>query len=250
MVRLKPLRRSMFLAICCGMLAIGSAKAGDLIDAIKERDLSKVHSLLAAGGNLDEQFRGDYPLNVAVTFGPAETVLALLDAGADIERANRQGLHPLHSAVLAGNAEIVSLLLQRGAAVDAKDGKGRTPLYTFAVSGGRNIEIAKLLLAAGADPNAESAREDDSQTALQCAAATGDLELSKLLLASGANVNHQSALGDTPLHQAVFDNRLNVAVLLIESGADVNIANIFKRAPLEDAIDDAMRRLLVDAGAR
>ena len=240
----------LFLMLCFAVTASAPSLAGKLTDAVKARDVAQVRSLLAAGEDVQEKVHGDYPLNVAAIFGPVETVVALLEAGADIERPNRDGLRPLHSAAISGRAEIVALLIQKGAVVDAKDRKGRTPLVSFAVFGGSDIEIPKMLLVAGAGPDIESAKEDDGATALQYAAATGNLELAELLIAAHADVNHRSALGDTPLLQAVSDEHLDVARLLIANGADVNLANNFGKTPLDYVDEAAMRQLLIDAGAK
>ena len=248
-----PFRRRpllVLLLVCFVAVASAPVQAGKLTDAVKARDVALVHSLLAAGEYAQEKVRGDYPLNVASLFGPVETVEALLEAGADIERPGRDGFHPLHNAVLSGRKEIVAILILRGAVVDAKDRKGRTPLVNFAIFGGTDIEIARLLLVAGANPNIEDAKEFDGATALQYAAGTGNHELAALLIAAHADVNHRSALGDTPLHQAAYDEHLEVARLLIVNGADVNLANNFGKTPLDDVDEAAMRKLLVDAGAK
>ena len=81
-------------------------------------------------------------------------VTLLLDAGVNLEQPGRNGLHPLHNAVASGHKDIVVLLIRRGAVVDAKDRLGRTPLITCANNGG-DIEIARMLLAAGLDPRIE-----------------------------------------------------------------------------------------------
>jgi ankyrin repeat protein len=110
-----------------------------------------------------------------------ETVFALRDAGADINRiagdgnnllkyaADREDLEftkqllaidadpnkttigdvPLHIAVQRDDVEIVRALLQHGANPNAQDVDGWTPLFSA-----KSIEVAELLLDAGADPNA------------------------------------------------------------------------------------------------
>ena len=122
---------------------------------MKLRDIAQVRSLLAAGEDVQEKVRVDYPLNVAALFGPAEMVAILLEAGAKPGQLGRDGLHPLHNAVAMGHKDIVALLIQKGAVIDAKDRRGRTSLYSFAATGNNDIEIARMLLAAGADPRKE-----------------------------------------------------------------------------------------------
>jgi hypothetical protein len=50
----------------------------------------------------------------------------------------------------------------------------------------------------------------------------GLLELAELLLLAGANVEHQHHLGTTALHWAVRGGQRDMAALLIDNGADVN----------------------------
>lgn len=55
------------------------------------------------------------------------TVSTLIDRGADIEIAAKEGPTVLHVAAWAGSGEIVSLLLSAGADVKRLDSKGYTP---------------------------------------------------------------------------------------------------------------------------
>ena len=239
-------RRSWFVASIALSLATPTL-AGKLIDAVKARDVAQVRSLLAAGEQVDETVRGDYPLNVAALFGPAEMVTVLLEAGADIEQPGRGGLRPLHNAVMSGRKETVELMLQKGAMVDAKDSKGRSPLLYFAASAGSNIELARMLLAAGADPNIE---DEDLERALNFSVYSGDIELAELLIAAHADVNHQNVQGESPLHAAAGHSRYDFVKVLIAAGADVNQLNKSGYPPLFYASDAAMRQLLIEAGAK
>jgi serine/threonine-protein phosphatase 6 regulatory ankyrin repeat subunit A/serine/threonine-protein phosphatase 6 regulatory ankyrin repeat subunit B len=215
------------------------------------RDVAQVRSLLAAGADANEKAQGDYPLNIAATYGPAEMVTILLEAGAGIEQPGRDGLQPLHNAVILGHKDIVALLMQKGAIVDAKDRLGRTPLINFAARGGGEIEIPKMLLAAGADPDIESAKDDENRTVLDFAAATGNLELAELLIAAHVDVNHRDIVGYSALHTAVKTHHLEIVRLLLSHGADINIANELGKTPLYYASNNAaMRQVLVEAGAK
>jgi ankyrin repeat protein len=249
MVPAKRLSLLVLVLFCFATIASAPGLAGKLTDALKLRDIAQVRSLLAAGEDLQEKVQGDYPLNVAALFGPAEMVTVLLDAGADIKRPGRDGLHPLHNAIAMGHRDIVALLIQRGAVVDAKDRRGRTPLYSFAATGGSDIEIAKMLLAAGADPKIED--EEYHETGLNSAAEYGNLELGKLLIAAHVDVNHRNVDGWSALHYAAHHLRHEFVKLLIAAGADVNAANKLGRTPISYAPNDAaIRQLLTAAGAK
>ena len=240
-----------FLFLCFAATVGPPALAGKLTDAVKLRDVALVRSLLAAGEDVQEKVKGDYPLNVASVFGPVETVAALLEAGAKIEQPGRDGLRPLHNAVIQGRREIVALLLQKGVVVDSKENWGRSALLSFAATGGKDTEIARMLLAAGADPEIKSSIDDNSYSVLQYAAETGNTELGELLIAARVDVNYRNPDGDMALHFAIESNHTEIAKLLISHGADVNMVNRRGQSPLFIAgRNPEIQRLLVAAGAK
>ncbi|HTV06505.1 MAG TPA: ankyrin repeat domain-containing protein [Acidobacteriaceae bacterium] len=59
--------------------------------------------------------------------GTAETVLLLLEAGADVNATQAGGFTPLHQAAAAGKPELVKLLLAQGARADARCDQGKLP---------------------------------------------------------------------------------------------------------------------------
>ena len=96
------------------------------------------------------------------------------------------------------------------------------------------MEIAKLLLAAGADPNA--ARNHRRSGPLHYAA-DGCLEnpawdpkrqvaMIQLLLEAGADIHAQDKNGATPLHRAVRTRCAAAVECLLDAGADATIRNL------------------------
>src|SRR6476646_4362265 len=81
-----------------------------------------------------------------------------------------------------------------------------------------DLPAVQALLLQGADPNA---RDCEGDTVLATAAYHGHVEIARILLAAGADVN-ASKSGETPLSMAAHDGHTETAQLLLEHGADIN----------------------------
>ncbi|KAK4182714.1 ankyrin repeat-containing domain protein, partial [Podospora australis] len=102
--------------------------------------------LIEAGGDLKAE---DHHGRTATWYASGEYLDFLLKSGLDINHADSDVDTRLHKSVYQSDCEE---LLRKGALADATDRHGRTPIMLCARSG--NTEIAEVLLAFGADPNA------------------------------------------------------------------------------------------------
>lgn len=114
---------------------------------------------------------------------------------------------------------------------------------------GYRVEIARMLLAFGADVN--SAKNRRSSQPLHYAAdgylenpawdAGRQVAMIRLLLKAGANVDAQDKNGATPLHRAVRTRCAAVVKCLLEAGADPTIRNKPGSTPFHLAVQNTGR---------
>jgi hypothetical protein len=124
---------------------------------------------------------------------------------------------------------------------------GDTALHLAAA--GHRVEIVRLLLAAGSDPNAAENRRGSSP--LHYAAdgyITGpvwdenrQVETIRCLLQNGADIHLQDKNGATPLHRAVRTRCAAAVKFLLESGSDPTIRNKPGSTPFHLAVQNTGR---------
>ena len=173
---------------------------------------------IAADQHVKPDVDGTTPLHWAVYQDDAETVGALLRAGANVKAANRYGVTPLSLACTNGNGVIVRLLLNAGANPNDVLSGGETALMTAARTG--KVDAVNALLEHKAEVNAKETKY--KQTALMWAAAAGNVQVVEALLKAGADIHASSNAAFTPLLFAVREGQIGTANALLKAGADVN----------------------------
>jgi ankyrin repeat protein len=138
--------------------------------------------------------------------------------GETVNAPDNDGTRPLHWAVRADELEIAELLLRAGADAKAENRLGVTPLYLAAMNG--NAAMMRKLLDAGADANQI---DRTGETVLMVATRTGDLKSVRALLDHGAKANAvDPQLQATALMLAAEAGYTDIVQALIERDADVH----------------------------
>jgi ankyrin repeat protein len=131
----------------------------DVFEAATVGDAARMRELVSADPSLANAWSSDgfFPLGLAAFFKRPEVAKVLLEHGADPTMASRPaGFTPLHSAVADDEGgevkDLVRMLLAAGADPNARSASDGTPLHTAAFTG--NVPVVRMLLAAGGDPHA------------------------------------------------------------------------------------------------
>jgi ankyrin repeat protein len=148
----------------------------------------------------------------AAALGDTRQLSAVLgEAGVDVERRSDDGFTALHFAAYFGTSDAAAVLIDAGAdpsSVAANDMRVQ-PLHSAAAS--RSTSTCRLLLEAGASPDA---RQAGSYTPLHEAALHADVELIELLLRHDASAGVRNDEGQTPADLARSEGHDEIAIRL------------------------------------
>jgi len=245
-----------------------------LLFAIRDGNLPMMRLLLDRGADLG-QSSGNHtsPLLIALLNGQVAIATELLNRGADPNAADDYHRAALFAAIDLRNfnhekygdlptdgrdpLELIKALLKKGANPNLKTDTvpvhglmqfdaswvnfdGQTPFVRAALSG--DIEVLRLLLESGADPNIATVQ---GTTALMAAAGINWIpgqtftrtevdyvEAVKLCLERGAAVNASNSLGLTAMHGAANRGWESVIQILADHGAKVDAKDKEGRTPM------------------
>jgi ankyrin repeat protein len=273
----------LFFSVLCSAILIlaGSQPASglpgegtEIHEAAKAGDVVRLKALLTKDAALinlrDEKLMT--PLHCAIQAKQLAAVEFLLTAGADVQPANDEQLTPLHLASLAGDAAAVKLLLERGADPKLRDMRGRPPFF-LACGMDNNLEVVRLLIAAGADINDVTPR---GETVLVSTLYYGKREIIDFLLDSGARLPDDErtisraiyvsasngldrvfklAVGmaekkglawwkEVPLQAPARSGSVAIAEALLDKGAELDQKNAYGITPLHIAAENGRKEFL------
>jgi ankyrin repeat protein len=265
-----------------------------LMWAAAEGHTDAVRALLKAGADLRIRSAGEGKFTAfmfAVRAGHREVVDALVKGGADVNDTLADKTSALHLAIINAHYQLAAQLIDRGADVN-HSGPGWTPLHQLLWTRRPNqnrgllpptptgaldtMDLAKVLMAKGADPNARMTRQPTKDlhrhmgtrlgaTPLLNAAKLADAEMMRFLLANGADPALKTVTDTTLLMWAAGvgiwnigesvgtnEEALEAVRVALETGADVNAVDQNQETALHGAAyrgANEIVKLLVEKGA-
>lgn len=157
-----------------------------LLIAVREGRTEAARAMIAAGADINAQAKNqDTPWLLAGALGRAEILRAMIPAGPDFAIRNRYGGNALIPACERAHVEAIKVLLGTRIDVNHVNNLGWTCLLEVAIlgdGGPRHQEAARLVLAAGADPNLA---DGNGATALAHARAAGHGALAEIIAGFG-----------------------------------------------------------------
>ncbi|KAK1733975.1 ankyrin repeat domain-containing protein [Skeletonema marinoi] len=200
--------------------ADGDQFMSSLVLACGQGQMECVHILLDNGANISAECGSSNltPLQYASWWGHDDIVQLLLNHGVDVNQTNTHGTYALGFAVGRLQPSVAKLLLRYGADPNQRNLLGWTPLMQLVCMGATIQED---------DPN------DDNRSDLQRKVEDNPkiVSIAKMLLEAGADINAQNHSqfgicdfrGDTALNMCADDNKVDIMEFLISEGALVDI---------------------------
>jgi len=236
--------------------------------SIKNIEINTIRYLIDSGADINAttMLHALSPLHLSAVNCLTETIISLIEKGANVNAKNNDGETSLHLAIEEKNADIALELIEKGANIHAvnimfnesilgasanesskekkhnkttraildkindintKDDIGFTPIQSI-IRYSTNVEILLELIKRGADINI---KDPSGSTLLHLALTT---EIAIALINHGADINATDEFGYTPLHLAARKNNNELVKFLVDNGANLNTTNNLGMTPLHE----------------
>jgi ankyrin repeat protein len=216
--------------------------------SIAARDHKTSALLLESGvsGNSPNAF-GELPLASAVKNHDADSMMMLLNAGADPSAKTGERGHILGIAAAAGRFDLLNTLLAAGADPNGTMPDGKAVLIWAVEQGHQNL-IADILRH---EPN-PNLKDPQGNPLLHVAISAGNRALVESLLEIGADPRADDSVGNTVIHHAIDQKWHDMIPRFVTKGANPNARNREGASPLSKALslgDADLFKSLLEIGA-
>ena len=174
----------------------------EIIDILLEYDKKTVGISLV---NIKDA-RGSVPIFYAIKYKNRYALQELLSHGADANYKNNDNMNSLHLAVLKKDVTIVKMIVKYIKNINSRTNSGSTALHYAC-----NFQLTNsviILLENGANQDINELEYDFYP--IFYAVVQNNVDITKLLVDAGANPNHQDYLGNTILHYAIINRHAEI----------------------------------------
>ena len=168
--------------------------------------------------DVNEDYHGLRPLDLAINGQHLDIVKILIDNGAQIGYLGSDRYSPLFRAILTKNLAFVEAILDADPSLNRDLHVINSPLH-FAVSSRAPLAIIEKLIDAGFDANAPGR---DGESCLTAACRNTDIETVRYFL-DKTTVIEDAAAGSLPLIAAAQSGRIETVKLLLDKGCSVDL---------------------------
>lgn len=137
----------------------------------------------------------------------------------------------LLEAAAAGDARGAARALDAGAQIETRDDRGRTPLLLAAAND--HVDVARLLVGLGADPNAQDERHESAWLAT---GVTGSVAMLEALLPAGPDMTIRNRFGGISVIPASERGHVDYVRRVVQTDIDVNHVNNLGWTALLEAV--------------
>lgn len=165
-----------------------------------------------------------------------DDMLIVIEADGDVNVTDEFGRTALwHASYGGGQVQYITALLDAKANIDKADASGYTPLHIASCNG--CVEKTRILIQRKANVNALS---ENLCTPLHYASYTGELACAQMLVKAGAEVDRINNTDCTPFAWSLLRGNFDVAEFLLHSGAKMSNVHchndIFETTPINRMI--------------
>lgn len=195
---------------------------GDVVRSLLQaKGISNIDTI---GSGQDRGLNGCCPAIVHASYqGDTELVSLLLKNGANVNAEGDNKRTPLVYALFGEDVKMTEMLLKNGARPNATFDNGYVPLYRAILSTQSAATLVELLLKNKANPNAVT----NGVPMMTWAITSNKIEILRLLLAYGADPNLKGGTSPTgvwtPFRDAVDNANVDAVALLLAAGASDSI---------------------------
>ena len=209
----------------------------------------------------ETEYKGEDNINARLLklskSGTAQEISEILEAGANVNTTTREKDTALHLAAGYNTSDVVMALINAGADVNAKNKEGKTPADIVKLNSKlKGSEAWKFLLSpvfqrdflricmSGSEEEISDAinsgvnvniKNKSWTTALMLAANENTAEAVNMLIKAGAYLDAQNIYGKTALIYAASNNNEDVVNVLLEAGADITLTTTSGNSALDYA---------------